>query len=507
MPRAKTFEPSSTPPAVIVETMKKTTTVPAEVDAASNNETEDKIDLSTWFASIPPAELHKYNFYLKRMSEEIRNAENPEKDTFMIRFMPPDGAIDTRPNSRQRSLAEITDIDPHFWSGLEAWTSENAGGGGYRLQINSTKTGNSVYTKSFRIMGPPQPMPFETYRGNGQASPGASGDADFKKFLLDWLKEQRESAKQGGQEVGSFDRLMEMVKQANSQAIEMARSQVAPGKDPAETLASVLGILKDLGVVKGTGQVEASELDKFLERMAKMQELGMIPKHNSAPPPEKEGLVKEITTGVIETLKTSGMLGKRVAAPGTNWNWIEPLAKTAMPVILPLLARFIPGGGVAGAPNGGGIILQRKAAPGAAPSNVMPMLLAPDGQPPTPQPTAVAPVSPPATQAAPQPVTITPEIANQLRWHDVTHAIVDWVRHDMEGSEAAATLKNMYPDQCAQLAVMSPELLKGLFQSEPTLSAVKEHPKLVPFIAEFLAYLNPAAEVEEPGAGSQEAES
>lgn len=505
MARLRNAEPSTQGPSPVIitkEVRTQTTMSPAEPE--SPPDTQDKIDIDDWFASIPTGELKNYNFYLNRISEDIRNAENPEADTYMIRFIAPELPIDTSPNSRQRSLAELTAIDPRLMAALKSWTADNAGAGGFRLMVNNKKIGTTIYGKKFRVEGQAKAMNFETFRGAGPSN-GAGGDADFKKFLIEQIKELRESAKGAGQPVSNFDTLLEMVNKANTQAVEMARAQVAPGKDPSEVLASVLGILKELGVVKGSGQGEANEMDKFFERMLRMQELGMIPKPNANPAPDAESFMEKVTVKVIDGLKSSGMLAKRVVASGTDWSWIEPLAKTVLPVALPLIARFIPAPGAPAARTAEQPIILHRPPAANAPGNGTGLPLPAAAEATAPSPQSPAPTSqPPAPN--PQPVTITPELANQIRWHDVTHAIVDWIRHGMDGAEAAQTLQNIYPDQCAQLAAMPPVMLKGLFQSEPTLSAVKEHPKLDEFIAQFHALLNPGTEGEESGARSQESE-
>lgn len=500
MPRLRNSEGSSAPPPVVITKEVRTQTTTAPMEADSQPDTQDRIDINDWFASIPTGELKNYNFYLNRISEDIRNADNPEADTYMIRFIAPELPIDTSPNSRQRSLAELTAIDSRLMAALKSWTADNAGAGGFRLMVNNKKLGTTIYGKKFRVEGQPKAMNFEMFRGGAPAN-GAGSDSDFKKFLIEQIKELREGAKAGGQPVTNFDTMLEMVNKANTQAIDMAKAQVAPGKDPVESLASLMGILKDMGVVKGTVQGEASELDKFLERMAKMQELGMIPKpnNNPAPAPEKDSLIKDVATNVVETLRNSGMLSKRVAPAGTNWGWVEPLVKTSVPVLLPLLARFIPGAGAGARTAEQPIVLSRT--PAANPPGngaAMPLPL-PGDNPPAAAPDNAEPG--PSAPAAPQSVTITPEVMNQLRWHDVTRAIVDWIRHDMNGAEAAQTIKNMFPDQCAQLAVMNPVLLKGFIQSDPVLSTVKDHPKLDEFIEEFHAQLNPPPE----GEGEDEA--
>ncbi|MGA8224020.1 MAG: hypothetical protein WB780_20390 [Candidatus Acidiferrales bacterium] len=498
MPRVKSFEPLAAPPSVITEkTITKTTTAPMEVEEAA--EPKDTMDISEWFASIPTGELRHFNFYLSRLSEEVRNADNPEKDTFMIRFIAPEMPMDTSETSRQRSINEVTQIDPNFWIAIQGWTADNAGGGAFRIMINSTKLGRSIYNKKFRIEGTPKPMKFETYRGpSQQAASNESNTQRLLEMVIKTIDEKLTAVTEGRQDPqAAFTQSLQAVSEIQTKAMEIAVSHIPKEAPPVNKLADLREAVEIVSILekRNAGAPAAdskTQLKEMLELMALIE-----PRRN----PPDEGLAEKITNGVVGGLKAAGMLGKRTAT-GTDWGWVEPtlknLAPGAIQLLQPLVARFAAARTAAAPAAGQPIILQRGAAPAsqpvmaAAPGNGTGLPL------PLSLPTGSASPTPSAPPATPGPITITPEMANTVRWHDVTHAVVDWIRHDVPGNEAAAALKYVYPDYCAQLGAMPVVMLKGLFQSDVTLAEASSHPRLDAFIAEFLGFLNPPPEGPEP---------
>jgi hypothetical protein len=99
-----------------------------------------------------------------------------------------------------------------------------------------------------------------------------------------------------------------------------------------------------------------------------------------------------------------------------------------------------------------------------------------------------APAVQPPAAARDEQIEITEEVQLAVLWDHAKKQIVDRVTHDETGDVVAAALEQMFPSIAVHMRGMTADTLTMMIQSDPTLSQLKDDPRLPEFIKQFLGY-------------------
>jgi hypothetical protein len=439
--------------------------------------------------------------------EEFRTAEQRAGNFyFYVKRWDPRvaGTTDTDSGVTLKSLS-VEDLrefsDEPFMPALEKWIlAKGYGGGRYRLLVPAKKSirngevkNNSLfYNLHFQIAGEPVLQTTERWADPARAALDAAKvtthDAGQKvlEALLDQVRANQISPQQ------AIEQAAAQLEKVNEKAAQLARESIGRAGDPLAMVKELLSFLKEQQMIvspvaSGPHEPPAAAPKSPVETWRELLELKRLMQDDR----DRNDIPTAISQAVTEALKAAGGFSRR-SSGGTSWlEAAGEIAKVLSPALAPIgvaVAEKIR----SGAPLRGSVAQQigPRATPQFSaipqPGYAAPVQTGASAAPPAPgsrngsQPAASAP--PPPAQA------LTTETVNSVAWMLLTTQFVDWVRHDMPGAEAAATIQNMFPDAAVRLRMMGVAELQAMIAADNVLAALKDDPRLPVFLAAFLDY-------------------
>jgi len=356
------------------------------------------------------------------------------------------------------------------------YVKSNHGGGYYWWIVHYDN--EALCSKNFRIEGPP--------KGEGALVPQT--DEKYKDFLIELVQKQMADVKANlvpPQEAVS--KVFEIFGEANKATVEMLKSQIPRQADPMQQLQTMLAVLKEARELHAPAPVAPAPnpgitAESELERTATLfDRLGLLRKPNDD---GLSGLGK-----VIGTLKEWGVIPSAAGAAGGKDDWKVALAEHAPAILghVEGIVSRITTAIVQGRPTNP-VNVARQAVGNVQPGRTMVAARQTAG---ASANVGAPPAQPAAGTGAPQ---LTEEELIAMAQANVDAFV--WIRFSQllkggaSGDEVADMLETLAPELATALRSQTAEQLETMITTHPIpdVAGLAGHPRLKPFIAEFLSY-------------------
>lgn len=470
---------------------------------------EKKDHINTYYARLDPQYRKAHTAcYLYRVDPNIvivPDAELGEKDVkYIWKF-------------KDEEIEEF--CKGSFLEELQGWVKNEYGGGPFQIKVNDSKVRSMMHCLVFKNEGPPRLAPKETF-ANGPTPVMTGSESSLVPMLMKLIDDKLAGIRQGSQDPSAaVGQVTQVLLDSQGKMFQWMLDHRGKDESPEmrlSNLKSELTLIKEMSMPAApTAPVappksiveQLQEFNMLQETINKMKNGG-----NEGP-----GLAAQIAEGIAK----AGLSGR---SKGTDYMpLLIKLGEAALPALAPIglaLAEKIrsspvpgqpgqaaprriagapgqpaapaqqftpPAGGVApaGGPMPGG-----GAAGGASPGAAHGVpVTAPGAQPVSTPPTPAAPVQHTAE--------LTQDDVNEVNKYTVRVRMVDMLKHDREGADAAASIQDMFPDAAVQLRFANVEMLKNIVAQDPILKEVKDDPRLDGFLQSFFEFFHPSEEEEE----------
>jgi hypothetical protein len=469
-------------PTTTIETVtKRTEQVPATAPTGSKPylpaARTPKDDPNAWFKSLTPDERNDYAYYLYRLDPNIvimdPNLDDRARGAMLDKLTPQD----------IQSLAQGDFLDE-----LKMMLKARYGGGKYQIKIVHLKAGTMIHNKALIIDGNPILSKREGWTGPGMP-PGTGGgsgggDAQLIPIIMKIIDEKLSGIAQRREDPGqALSEVMKAGLDSQNKAFEWILANMPKAADPTQRLSEIKEMLQIFAVLKEQEKPAAAPVDPMIQ-IKQMLEMMKLLREAEAPPATNTGEI--IRNAIAEGFKQLGSV-KRGAGPDIA-DRILDIVKAGAPVLAPIgmaiaeKIKHAPLPSIPGQPQ----------PPGALPA-AQPRIVGVTSAPgpgviaPAPIPAANVP-APAATPQLAQPTVLTDDLMTAANWHTITMQFIDKLTHDVPGDQFAAAMDYMFPEVTIRMRGMTVETLSAFVKGEPTLTAVKDDPRLPQFITDFLGY-------------------
>jgi len=449
-----------------------------------------KDDPSQWFKGLSPEERNDYAYYLYRLEPNIvimdPNLDDRARGGMLDKLTPQD-------------IQGLSQGD--FLDELKLLVKQRYGGGKFQVKIVHLKGSSMVHNRALVIDGDPILSKREGWVGSGmlQAGQSGSGDAQTIPILLRFFEEKLAAITQRKEDPSqALSEVMKAGLESQNSAFQWILANMPKAPDPTQRISELKEMLQLFAMLKGEEKPVPAPLDSMAQ-MRQMLEMWKLFREAEAPP--QPNIRETIKNAIAEGMKQ--LAGAKRGVGPAFADTVLDVVKAASPILAPI--------GLAIAEK-----IKHAPIPGV-PSQAQPMM--PPSQPriggvtsarghamlgASAPPMATAP-APPENRGAVQPTVLTEDLMAAASWHTITTQLVDMLRHDKPGDQAAASLENIFPDVTVRMRSMTEDMLTAFIAQDATLAQIKDDPRLPQFIGDFLGYFQaPETPGDEPPPDSAE---
>jgi hypothetical protein len=362
------------------------------------------------------------------------------------------------------------------------------GGGLYRAVLR--KNGTLKTSHDFEIEGNPvyqvTERPGDAHRNSGN---GGGNESQLAQQFISVLRDELQKSREASQASPATDNAIEMMAKAAEKSMDMVRSNVPAGSDPAAQVNALLGAAEKLANLKNGN---AFDLGDFLNKLLANPLIAPIITRLITPPDPLAELAK--LGGALEAIEKIRGGGNGAGGRGDWRSVLAEKAVEALPQVLDTVKQNREASlKVAEEQRTAAEIRDRTA------QTVKELR----SQPPPP-PAAPSSATPPASTVTPMRTvplngtapSETPAPANG-QTANTDDLVADWIKQRIVAGVQLGTdpeaivdfLDVADPSVCDQLVAYPAEVVTGFLQNDPILHAAVTHPNWPAFFAAARAYI------------------
>jgi hypothetical protein len=474
------------PGTVVEQTVTKTRTSSGAERTPPGNPVfplEDE-NINDWFRRLTPAQRSEHMiYYLHRQDPNIEIVD---------KALPGDrgfgGMLDKIEGADLNEIASRGE----FLQELSLWILRKGyGGGPYRIWITYTKErGRTLFNKIFQVPGEPIPSDREQWVG---AQRGQSGDTAMLPMVMRIIEQKINDIKGGHVDPQiATNQAMQTVAGIMGTTFQLVMDKMPKADDPTTQLQRMRETILLVDSLKPKDPPK-SELETFKGFLDLQRQL--MPPAPAAPaaPAVTETTINEIVTKAISAA-ADRFKGRNPASNEPGWGpTLIQIGKDLIPVLGPIVgagAEFLIARTRA--------MVSAAPAPGAPGATYAPPVGGPVQRLNAPPITATAPIQPPIQTGQPAMPTQPVRSEADVLFDHARAQIVEMVIRGVPGDQCAASLALTFPMIAGQLRAFPEPVIMQFIANDPVLKAVKDHPRLPEFVAQFCAYFKEEFGAPEP---------